>query len=321
MWRKGVILAAVASLFLLKTLAQEVHTTNDPRYYEVAEVRVVGYEFLSEDAIIAISGIQAGDHVRIQDPKFSLAIKKLWTEGLFEDIAIRAFPLTGNKLLLEIVVLERPRIAKTPFKGVSNSQKNELEKRIRSLKGKILTDAIIKNTVTTIKKYFAQKGFLNAEVKTQKFKDPLLKNRVNLNFIIDKKSRVKIKRIEFTGNYYMKEQRLKKMLSSQEKSRISLSRGVKLNIFRNPKLLADNYKEDKHILLNFYHSQGYRDAQIVKDTIIFYNSRQVTLKIGLDEGPRYVIREINWLGNSKYGQEFLSQRFGVKTGEKDRGPP
>jgi len=315
MWRKGVIIIAVASLFSLEALTQEVHTINDLRYYEVEEVRVVGYEFLSEYAIIAISGIQAGDHVRVRDPKFSLAIKKLWAEGLFEDITIRAFPLSENKLLLEIVVLERPRIAKIPFKGISNSQKNELEKRIRSLKGKILTDAIVKNTVTTIKKYFAEKGYLNAEVKTQKIQDPLLKNRVNLNFIIDKKKRVKVKRIEFTGNYYRKDQRLKKLLNSQEKSRISLSRGVKLNIFRNSKYLAENYKEDKRILMNYYHSQGYRDAQIVEDTIIFYNSRQVILKIELDEGPRYVIREISWLGNSKYGQEFLTRRLGVKTGD------
>ena len=125
----------------------------------------------------------------------------------------------------------------------------------------------------------------------------------------------KVKRIEFTGNCYRKDQRLKKLLNSQEKSRISLSRGVKLNIFRNSKYLAENYKEDKRILMNYYHSEGYRDAQIVEDTIIFYNSRQVILKIELDEGPRYVIREISWLGNSKYGQEFLTRRLGVKTGD------
>ena len=54
-------------------------------------------------------------------------------------------------------------------------------------------------------------------------------------------------------------------------------------------------------------SFGYRDARIVKDSVVKYDDKTVDVYIDVEEGKKYYISDINWVGNSVYPTEAPQQ--------------
>ena len=71
-------------------------------------------------------------------------------------------------------------------------------------------------------------------------------------------------------------------------------RGKLINLFRSKKFVEDLYKEDKNNLIGKYHEEGYRDAEIISDSVYKHDEKTVNIDIVLEEGPLYHIRSINW---------------------------
>ncbi len=58
------------------------------------------------------------------------------------------------------------------------------------------------------------------------------------------------------------------------------------HIFNGPKLITDDYADDKQKIIEKYNSKGYRDARIVKDTI-YKNPKspnRINIEITINEG-------------------------------------
>ena len=61
------------------------------------------------------------------------------------------------------------------------------------------------------------------------------------------------------------------------------------------------YEEDKKLILAFYRKNGYRDAEILSDSIWYTdNKTNMDILIPVREGPQYKIRHITWQGNTVY---------------------
>ena len=78
--------------------------------------------------------------------------------------AIYASKIEGGKISLVIELTERPRLTRFDFEGVSKSLAGELEDKIGVIRGRVLTDAALKNTELAIKRHLDSKGFLNADI-------------------------------------------------------------------------------------------------------------------------------------------------------------
>jgi outer membrane protein insertion porin family len=325
---------------------------SNPREYEIQEIKVRGSQFLDANALISLSGLRVGDKIRIPSDDISGAIKKLWKQGIIGDVSISVVDVIGEKVILAIDLTERPRLSKITFEGISKSQKNELSEEIDLIRGRVLTDAIVKNAEITVKRYYQEKGFLNTAVKIQQIKDTLLSNSVLLNIIIDKKTKVKIENVRFHGNRAFTDVKLRsKMKGTGERPRFSLfktvfnavvglyrkehrekllewdrditgteisrfvNENVKLNIFKSTKFNKAKYAEDKANLISFYNSKGYRDAEIAFDTVYAINKRRLNVDLTVNEGDRYYFRNIIWTGNFVHSDSTLSKILGVKKGD------
>src|SRR5690606_23731603 len=186
------------------------------------------------------------------------------------------------------------------------------------IRGKIVTDAMVRNAQTAVKKYFVKKGFLNTEVRIQQELDTL-NDGITLRIHVDPKSKVKINDISFAGNQSIDEGTLKKRLKkTKEHPRFSLHRtlltsaleprkylvgepypvswrgvkgflndNVKLNVFSSSKFIQTDYDEDKKRLIDYYNSKGYRDAEILADSIYRHNDRTINIAFRVYEGPKY----------------------------------
>jgi len=322
-----------------------------PKEYEIADITVTGATTLDVNAIISLSGLKVGDRINIPGEDTKAAIRKLMKSGIIADIAIYLTRVDGDKAYLTIDLQERPRLTRYEFKGIGKTHQTELKEKIDLIRGKVLTDAVVKNTELAVRNYFVEKGFLNTKVKIEKEPDTLMTNGVRMYIVVDRNDRVNINRINILGNENIPDRRVeKKMKKTNEHLRLTavedLFRGVvtmtprkafnlltkrkdanfedirgylydnvKLNFFKTSKFVADEYKADKEKIIEFYNSKGYRDAQIVRDSIYFADNNSINIDIEIDEGKKYYFRNVIWTGNYVYSDSLLSHVLGIKKGD------
>lgn len=323
---------------------------SSPKEYEIAGIEVAGVEFLDNNALISLSGLKVGDKIRIPGDEISTAISKLWKQGIIGDINIKASKIEGSQIYLRINLTERPRLTRYLFEGLSKTQVSEIEDDLELIRGKVLTDVVIKNAELTVRKYLESKGFRNANVKMSQKPDTLLRNSAVLNIDVDRGKKVRVEDIAFEGNTAFQASKLRRKLKntgvrpelrlgsnllgksikllnpvnlfefmthkdSTYKVSEYLAQQAKVNVFKTAKFVAADFKEDKGTLLAFYNSKGYRDADITYDTLVSTDERSLKLKIGVNEGHKYYFRDINWEGNFVHSDEVLKTILAVEKGD------
>jgi len=325
---------------------------SSPREYEIADIRVEGVQFLDNNALISLSGLKVGDKIKVPGDEVSSAIKKLWKQGIIGNISIEAEKIEGDQVWLLIKLSERPRLTKYEFKGVSKNQVSELKDKIELVRGKVLTDVVMKNTELAVKKYLEGKGYLNAEVNILQSKDSVLSNSMNIVIDVKKNQKVKVKRIHFYGDDNFSTSKLRsKFKKTGEVPRIGVTDAlitktfnvlnpknffyflshkkesswleikeyfgdlVNVNFFKSAKFVRTQYEEDKEKLISFYNSKGYRDAEIVKDSIYTIDRKYMVVDVYVEPGEKYYFRDIIWTGNFVYEDDFLDRVLGIKKGD------
>lgn len=280
----------------------------EPRLYYIRKVNIHGIRFRDKDLLLSTSGLIPGDSLYLPSTFISDAITRLWGQRYFSDVEIGA-NIEGDSIDLEVFLQERPRVRSWNFEGdrISRSKQKDLTDELKLKAGTELSDYVIDKNEKLIKKHFIAKGFRNVDVTTRIENDPIRQNMVNVTFRIDRNEKVRVGSITFSGNTQFKEKRLRRTFKkTHQKS---------LNFFRNTKLNEEDYKEDKNLLIDFYNSQGYRNATIISDSVYSINPERIGIHIDLSEGEKFYIRNIKWIGNSIYPTDELQQIFGVKKGD------
>ena len=320
----------------------------NPKVYEVAEIEVIGEKYLDEVALKSLAGIKVGDNISIPGEAISGAIKKLWKQGIIGDIKIVINKIEDDKVYLSIVLKERPRLSTFNIKGIGRTQKTELTEKINLIRGRIVTDAVLKNTQNIIETFFKKKGFYNVDVGIKQEIDTIVANSIKLDINVTKNKKVKIDNVSFEGNKNYSDAKLKgKLKKSGERVRITLFKEIfdktlslikpknlfgekngikpneviefvtdnaKINILKSSKFIAAELENDKDNLIAFYQSKGYRDIKIVDENIT-RKGDYIDLELSMDPGNRYYFRNINWTGNYIYEEDVLNEVLGIKPGD------
>ncbi|HNP17577.1 MAG TPA: POTRA domain-containing protein [Fulvivirga sp.] len=322
-----------------------------PQEYVIAGIEVTGLKVLDKNALISLTGLKVGDKVNIPGDEVSGAIKRLWKHGLVGDVSILIDKIEDDKVYLNIELAERPRLTGFSFEGVKKSRESQIREDLNLIRGRILTDAIIRNTEITVKNHYVKKGFLNAEVKVVQQADTLNTDGLKLKIVVNPKAKVRIHKISFEGNENVTDNKLKsKMKSTNENVRISLFKraaelvfgfkpskvvefvdssyavsgkevkefindNIKLNFFKSSKFVKSDYETDKASIIDYYNSKGYRDAEILSDTIVAYDDRSIDIKFKIFEGHKYYFRNIIWTGNYLHTSATLNKVLAIEKGD------
>ncbi|HET7896683.1 MAG TPA: POTRA domain-containing protein, partial [Flavisolibacter sp.] len=178
-----------------------INSSRIPKEYTIHSITVTGLNTLDTAIVQSISGLQVGDKVMLPGGEaFSRAIANLWKQRLFANVQVFITQIEGNSIDLEINVQERPRLASFKFEGATKGQADELQTKIGLAKATIITENMKRNAVEVIKKFFAEKGYLNTQVRIEEQADRTLANSRSLTFYIDKGDKVKISDVVFYGN-------------------------------------------------------------------------------------------------------------------------
>lgn len=301
------------SLFLPKysfgqTDSISIFDYSQPAQFEIGGIKVTGAEFSDENALIAITGLKVGDEIKIPGAAIPQAIKALWKLRLFTDVQIYKEKSVGDIIFLDIQVEERPRYIRHSFKGVKKSRHDDLNAIVRRylLKGNIVTSNALVNAQNGIRDFYVEKGYLDAVVKVNETPDEKNINAVKLQFDIDKKKRVKIHDITFNGNNTIKSRKLRKLMKGTRRKR---------RLFSSSKLIQEDFREDKKAIVAHYNNLGFRDAQILGDSIWRDDKGLLNINLDIKEGNQYHFRNIAWKGNSIYTTERLATVLGIKKGD------
>lgn len=293
---------------LQKSIPPDSLSYLNPKDYIIGGVTVSGAKNLDKDVLITISKLNKGDHINLPGEQNAAVIKRMYEQNLFDDVKLNITKINLDTIYLEIVVVERPRLSRMHITGIRKGEIEDLQKKLSDKNSKIVNENLLSTTTAIIKKHFNEKGFLNTTVDIKQRKDPGDANSVILDVAVDKKKKVKINDVVFEGNKDFSQKKLRKFLKKTRKRHW-------YNVFGSKKFLNDKYTEDKQNLIAKMQGKGYRDAEIISDSVWKHDENTVNVKIKVYEGHKYYFGNITWSGNARYPASILNRLLRVKKGD------
>ncbi len=280
-----------------------------PTSYEIADIRVTGADNYEDYIVIGYSGLKKGDVIEIPGNDVTTAVKRLMRQGLFAQAQIIVEKVAGKKAWLLINLRTQPRISEVKYSGMKKGEREDLQKRLQLMKGNQITQNIVNRATDITKKYFDEKGFGNADVKIWLQEDLSHKNEMIVNIDVDKHSKVKVHKIYITGNEVLSDGKLKRVIKKTNES------SNLLKLFSQKKFVENDYRDDLNRIIQKYNELGYRDAKILSDSVVPYSDNKVDVYIDLEEGKKYYISDISWVGNTVFNTADLDYLLGMKPGD------
>ena len=314
--------AFVALLCCVGMTAQDKVTYPDisyagtPRTLTLAGLNVSGAEGYEDYMLTGISGLTIGQTITLPGNEITEAVKHYWKYGLFSDVSISADSIVGgDKVYLHIFLRLRPRVSTINYIGLKKSERTDMEEKLGLLKGAQITPNMIDRAKILAKKYFDDKGFKNADIQINQRDDVSNKNQVILDVVIDKKQKMRVRHIILEGNKELSNLKIKGGLFRKGAFSKTHEAGKLSTFLKAKKFTPERWKTDKQNLIDKYNEYGYRDATIVEDSVWNADDKHVNIYLKIDEGKKYYLRNITWVGNTIYPSDYLSQVLGMKSGD------
>ena len=132
---------------------------------------------------------------------------------------------------------------------------------------------------------------------------------------VDKKQKMKVRKIIIDGNEKLSDGKIKGGFLRKGALAKTHEAGKLSTFLKSKKFTPERYAEDKKKLIAKYNELGYRDATIVEDSVWNVDDKHVNVYIKVDEGKKYYLRNITWVGNTIYNTDFLASQLGMERGD------
>lgn len=278
--------------------------------YEIADIKVTGADSYEDFVLIGFSGLAVGDRIEVPGDAITKSMKRFWKQGLFSDVKINATKIQGGKIWLEIALQQRPRVSEVTYNGLKKSQREDVEAKVGINRGAQMTPNLVDKAKQVIRKYLGEKGYHNASVEVVQWDDRDHPGYVKVAINVNKGNKTKVDHIYIIGNEHLNEWKVSKAMKKTNDGHIS-------NFFKSKKFIAEEYEKDKISLIEKYNENGFRDAYIVSDSVVPSPDKpnRVDVYITVDEGRKYFVRDVHWVGNTVYPYQTLNQVLGIKRGD------
>lgn len=283
--------------------------TGMPRTYEIADIRVTGAPNYDDFIVLGFAGLKAGDRIELPGAELTAAVKRLMRHGLFAQARVKVLKVAGDRAWLELELRTQPRISQINFNGVKKGERDDLQKMLNLMPGNQITQNIVNRATAIVKKFYKDKGFNNADVNIVLHEDLSKPNEMIVDINVDKHSKIKVHKIYIDGNEVLSDNAIQRaMKKTNEKNKL-------INLFKQKKFVRSDYLDDLNRIIDKYNEKGYRDAVIVSDSVVPYSENLVDVYITVDEGKKYYVKDIKWVGNTVYNTEMLDAYLDMKPGD------
>jgi len=271
--------------------------------FRVLGISVEGNKTADANFVKLSSGLSLGEQVSSDD--IQNAIKQLWKLNLFEDVQVVLDRQAGEGIYLTLKVKESPRLDKIEYEGNKKLKKKDIEKEVDLFKGQVISPGELAKIRRKLKKVYEKKGYLLAEIETH-VEAAADTERVDLKIKINEGNKVQIRAISFHGNHAFTDGKLRKQLKKTKQD--SWLRGGDFD--------EKKYREDLDKMVEFYRAEGYRDAELVGDSLYYGpDKKNMFVDIWVNEGTKYYLGDITWEGNKLFPDKLLAALLGFQTGD------
>ena len=279
--------------------------------YTLQGIVVDGVKKYTPEQILKFTGLYKGEALEIPGQRISNAIKKLWDTNSFSKVEVYVESINGEQVVLRFALQDLKELKDVKFigKGIKKSQNEKLIKENDLKPGTKITENLVSTLQNKIPQQYIKKGFADAKINIQEKASGEDPNLVDWTIEVDKGKKVKIESINFEGNENVSSKKLRKKGFKNTKQKRFFA-----GILKPSKLIKEKYEEDKHNLISYYNSLGYRDAKIISDTIT-RSDKGFDIKVKLEEGKKYYIGNIEFYGNTVFSTEVLQRLLGYKKGD------
>ena len=266
-----------------KIVNPDISYAGTPRTCEIGGIAVEGVEGYEDYVLAGLSGLTVGQEIELPGSQITEAVKRYWRNGLFSKVQITADSIVGNKVYLCIHLGMRPRIKNINYNGIKKAEREDMEAKLGMVKGMSLTRNILDRAKILAKRYFDDKGYKNAEI--------------------------------FQGNEKLSSKKIKGSMFGKGAFGKIHEAGKLSNFFKAKKFTEERYKEAKQALIEKYNELGFRDATILEDSVYSYDDKHVNVLVKIEEGDKYYVRDITWVGNTVVTTDYLNAVLGMKKGD------
>ena len=287
-----------------------IEYTLQRKTYEIADIRVTGADSYEDFVLIGFSGLAVGDKIEVPGDQITKSLKRFWKQGLFSDIKFKATKIEGDKIWLEIALKQRPRVSEVVYNGLKKTEQEDLEVKVGIKQGGQMTPDLADRAKKIVTKYLEEKGFYHTEVQVLQFDDAARPGYVKVAVNVNKKDKTRVGQLYITGNEALTHTQINRAMKKTNDNNI-------VNFFRTKKFVEKEFENDKKLIIEKYNEIGYRDAQIIADSVVQspYDSTRVDVYLTIDEGNKYVFGDISWVGNTVYPYDYLDAVLGIKKGD------
>jgi len=316
--------------------------------FKILGISVEGNKSTDAATIVANSGLKVGSEIQVPGDQTLNAIRQLWTLNIFSDIQILIDREIEEGVFLLIKVEEYPRLERVIIEGNDEIDTDDIEKKVTFLRGTVISPQAVSKLKLRIKNLYDEEGYLNAKItdnlyeylsadtsdgditvtwrNKKDFSDeyqltyesddqsysnliPRIKDRVLLKLTIEEGEEVIVREIDFNGNEVFDDADLSSAM-------VETSEAVWWKFWSSAQFKPKDFEKDKQLVIDYYKENGYRDAEMLTDSLIYSNdNKDLKIVMNVYEGPQYRIRNITWEGNTVYPDQVLSERLGFEKGD------
>lgn len=277
--------------------------------YEIGSIQIKGADQLDPTMVSLLSGLNIGDKVQFPSDKVAKAVRNLWEQELFDDVQLYITKKIERVVYLEFRLKTLPKLSKFYFTGIKKAKQDAIRELLDLKRGKVVSKNLLITSSNAIKKYFIEKGFLEANAEITSFQDSSLLDAVILRIDVNPGERLKIEEIVFKGNKSISDKKLRKVMDDTHRYRW-------WNIFGISKLLKEKLESDKSLIVEAYNEAGFRDMRIKSDTFYKTPENKLVIEFEIQEGQPYHYKSVSFYGNSKYSTEILQSILKIKAGDR-----
>ncbi|NHF58291.1 BamA/TamA family outer membrane protein [Flavobacteriaceae bacterium TP-CH-4] len=292
-------------------IAQEI-SYQDGKRYILGGLEVTGLQSYNEQTVKTYTGLRVGQPITLPGEQISEVINKLWGLELFTDIEFYITNIEGDKVFLELNIIERPTLSKVTIYGEKKRKIQGIIDDTDLKKGKKITESLIANTKNFLENKYKKQGYLNAKATIVTAKDTSGTNSENMVINIKKGDRVKIRNFILEGTEQIKDAKLLGAMKKTKEKRF-------YRFWKKSKFIEEDYENDLDLFVDKYAENGFRDARIVSDSIIKVDENNIDIKLKVEEGNKYYFGDINFVGNTVYPDRALQRALGIKKGDVYNG--
>jgi len=265
----------------------------------VVDVRIQGHRSVDEQKVRSYLTTRVN---RPFDPETVQAdVRALVGSGLFHDVRTyqRQVP---NGVIVTFEVVERPTIGHIHFLGNESVRDKTLLKKCGLAVGQPLNRYSVEEGRRKLEEYYRERGHGHVQVTVHEGTNP---QDAGVAYLIHEGARERIYRTEFLGNTIASDARLKTQIQSKPGP---------LWMFKG-KVDRDQIDEDVDRLTAYYRSLGFFRARVGRELEFDESGDWLTLRFVIDEGPRYVVRNVAVVGNQKFASGPLMDQLELRSGD------